>query len=102
MAGDAVGQGTKDDPWVLKTPSGTSEYTMHAMRRPILHTLCAQSECAPFKPSTSDAFLARGRTVLGIQRPATPSSRLQSRTQYVRRDRGVRPPGRPVRRTCTR
>jgi hypothetical protein len=26
---DAVGQGTKDDPWVLKTPPGTSEYTMY-------------------------------------------------------------------------
>jgi hypothetical protein len=23
------GNGTKDDPWVLKTPPGTSEYTMH-------------------------------------------------------------------------
>jgi hypothetical protein len=23
------GQGTKDDPWVLKTPPGTSEYTMY-------------------------------------------------------------------------
>lgn len=23
------GSGTKDDPWVLKTPSGSSEYTMH-------------------------------------------------------------------------
>jgi hypothetical protein len=26
---DATGQGTKDDPWVLKTPPGTSEYTMY-------------------------------------------------------------------------
>jgi hypothetical protein len=26
---DAAGQGTKDDPWVLKTPPGTSEYTMY-------------------------------------------------------------------------
>ena len=26
---DANGSGTKDDPWVLKTPPGTSEYTMH-------------------------------------------------------------------------
>jgi hypothetical protein len=25
----AVGSGTKDDPWVLKTPPGTSEYTMY-------------------------------------------------------------------------
>ncbi|MEA2155922.1 MAG: hypothetical protein QOE11_2062 [Solirubrobacteraceae bacterium] len=24
-----VGQGTRDDPWVLKTPPGTSEYTMY-------------------------------------------------------------------------
>ena len=24
----AQGQGTKDDPWVLRTPPGTSEYTM--------------------------------------------------------------------------
>ena len=24
----AIGSGTKDDPWVLKTPPGTSEYTM--------------------------------------------------------------------------
>jgi hypothetical protein len=23
------GNGTKDDPWVLKTPSGTSDYAMH-------------------------------------------------------------------------
>ena len=23
------GNGTKDDPWVLKTPPGTAEYTMH-------------------------------------------------------------------------
>ena len=23
------GKGTKEDPWVLKTPPGTSEYTMH-------------------------------------------------------------------------
>ena len=30
MAKVAVkGKGTKDDPWVLKTPSGTSEYTMY-------------------------------------------------------------------------
>jgi hypothetical protein len=28
MAG-ASGQGTQDDPWVLKTPPGTSEYTMY-------------------------------------------------------------------------
>jgi hypothetical protein len=25
----ATGRGTKDDPWVLKTPPGTSEYTMY-------------------------------------------------------------------------
>lgn len=25
----ATGSGTKDDPWVLKTPSGTSEYRMY-------------------------------------------------------------------------
>jgi len=25
----ATGTGTKDDPWVLTTPPGTSEYTMH-------------------------------------------------------------------------
>lgn len=25
----AAGQGEKDDPWVLKTPPGTSEYTMY-------------------------------------------------------------------------
>ena len=25
----AVGSGTKDDPWVLKTPPGSSEYTMY-------------------------------------------------------------------------
>ena len=25
----ANGTGTKDDPWVLKTPPGTSEYTMY-------------------------------------------------------------------------
>ena len=25
----ATGSGTKADPWVLKTPPGTSEYTMH-------------------------------------------------------------------------
>ena len=25
----AHGSGTKDDPWVLKTPSGSSEYTMY-------------------------------------------------------------------------
>lgn len=25
----AKGSGTKDDPWVLKTPPGTSEYTLH-------------------------------------------------------------------------
>ncbi len=24
-----TGSGTKDDPWVLKTPPGTSEFTMH-------------------------------------------------------------------------
>ena len=24
-----AGTGTKEDPWVLKTPSGSSEYTMH-------------------------------------------------------------------------
>ena len=26
---DAVGQGTKDDPWKLKTPSGNSDYTLY-------------------------------------------------------------------------
>jgi hypothetical protein len=25
----ATGTGTKDDPWVLRTPPGTSEYTMY-------------------------------------------------------------------------
>ena len=25
----ATGQGTRDDPWVLKTPPGSSEYTMY-------------------------------------------------------------------------
>ena len=25
----AIGSGTKDDPWVLKTPPGSSEYTMY-------------------------------------------------------------------------
>jgi hypothetical protein len=29
MVNDVVGQGTADDPWVLKTPPGTSDYTMH-------------------------------------------------------------------------
>ncbi|HEY0444457.1 MAG TPA: hypothetical protein VGC90_09560 [Candidatus Limnocylindrales bacterium] len=29
MAATAIGKGTKDDPWVLKTPPGTSEYTMY-------------------------------------------------------------------------
>ena len=28
-SGAATGSGTKDDPWVLKTPPGTSEYTMY-------------------------------------------------------------------------
>jgi len=26
---DVTGSGTKDDPWVLKTPPGSSEYTMY-------------------------------------------------------------------------
>ena len=25
----AAGTGTKDDPWILKTPPGTSEYRVH-------------------------------------------------------------------------
>lgn len=29
MVTKAVGQGTKDDPWQLKTPPGTSEYIMY-------------------------------------------------------------------------
>jgi hypothetical protein len=29
MTSDAVGQGTAADPWVLKTPPGTSEYSMY-------------------------------------------------------------------------
>ena len=29
MAANVKGSGTKDDPWQLKTPPGTSEYTMH-------------------------------------------------------------------------
>jgi hypothetical protein len=29
MADDVVGQGTEQDPWVLKTPPGTSEFTMY-------------------------------------------------------------------------
>ena len=28
-SGKAVGSGTKEDPWVLKTPPGTSDYTMY-------------------------------------------------------------------------
>ena len=33
---NAVGQGTKDNPWKLKTPSGSSEYTLYRdeMREP--------------------------------------------------------------------
>jgi uncharacterized protein DUF6855 len=27
--GDVTGSGTKEDPWVLRTPPGTSEYTMY-------------------------------------------------------------------------
>jgi len=29
MASEVVGSGTKEDPWVLKTPPGTSEYQMY-------------------------------------------------------------------------
>src|SRR5665647_3912603 len=29
MTSDVVGQGTAADPWVLKTPPGTSDYAMH-------------------------------------------------------------------------
>ncbi len=29
MAGSAIGSGTKADPWVLRTPPGTSDYTMY-------------------------------------------------------------------------
>jgi hypothetical protein len=29
MAAQATGDGTKENPWVLKTPPGTSEYTMY-------------------------------------------------------------------------
>jgi hypothetical protein len=29
----ATGSGTKDDPWQLKTPPGTSDYTMHRENR---------------------------------------------------------------------
>jgi hypothetical protein len=29
MAAQVTGAGAKDDPWVLKTPPGTSEYTMY-------------------------------------------------------------------------
>jgi hypothetical protein len=29
MASTATGTGTREDPWVLKTPPGTSDYTMH-------------------------------------------------------------------------
>jgi hypothetical protein len=29
MPNDVQGSGTKDDPWVLKTPPGTSQYTMY-------------------------------------------------------------------------
>src|SRR5215210_2236412 len=29
MATTATGTGTKDDPWLLRTPPGTSEYTMY-------------------------------------------------------------------------
>jgi len=29
MANKANGSGTADDPWVLLTPPGTSEFTMH-------------------------------------------------------------------------
>lgn len=29
MSIDVLGEGSPEDPWVLKTPPGTSEYTMH-------------------------------------------------------------------------
>ena len=29
MSESVIGAGTKDDPWVLRTPPGTSEYTMY-------------------------------------------------------------------------
>ena len=29
MTGKAIGTGTKEDPWRLRTPPGSSEYTMH-------------------------------------------------------------------------
>jgi len=34
-----TGSGTKDDPWVLKTPPGTSEYTMYRDEEADLSTL---------------------------------------------------------------
>jgi hypothetical protein len=29
MSTDVIGSGTREDPWILKTPSGSSEYQMH-------------------------------------------------------------------------
>ena len=38
----ATGSGTKDDPWVLKTPPGTSEYTMYRDEVSNLPTIVCQ------------------------------------------------------------
>ena len=42
-AEDVKGMGTREDPWLLKTPPGTSEYQMCRTRRPTRRRSCARS-----------------------------------------------------------
>ena len=84
---DVMAEGTKDDPWVLKTPPGSSEYTMYRDERPIRQRWCARSgrrPCATTCAPSTICMPGSSRRVTGCRwggrraegpRPTAPSRR---------------------------
>src|SRR5450756_2940650 len=112
MTSDVVGQGTAADPWVLKTPPGTSDYAMHkdeaSPATPGVHR--GQDHAvlpAPVPPGPSrDAARARRLDGAGVGRRAETgqgghgrglgSIREQSGRRLVRPEEGAPRPVRDV------
>ena len=57
----ATGSGTKDDPWVLKTPPGTSEYTMYRDDASDPPTIVCQVGVPPSAPGSQLRFTVAWR-----------------------------------------
>jgi hypothetical protein len=68
---------TKDNPWVLKTPPGTAEYTMHVDEKDGKHVLvCTVGTTTLYYDArcVDDLYaMLKGRSRRGVVRLTTPS-----------------------------